>query len=78
MPISLDLNINVNKIMRTKVMIFFKWSIYMYQYICGWTKKMNKFRYIGVWIAEDERSETEIRTRLGMAKETLRIWKQRN
>ena len=37
---------------------------------------MSKFKYLGAWITEDGRSEVEIRTRLGMAKDAFSKWKE--
>ena len=34
-------------------------------------EQINKFKYLGAWIAENGRCETEIRTRIGMAKDAF-------
>ena len=34
-------------------------------------EQVSKFKYLGAWITEDGRSETEIKTRLGMAKDAF-------
>ena len=34
-------------------------------------EQVSKFKYLGAWITEDGRSEVEIRTRLGMAKDAF-------
>ena len=34
-------------------------------------EQVSKFKYLGAWITEDGRCETEIRTRIGMAKDTF-------
>ena len=34
-------------------------------------EQASKFKYLGAWITEDGRSETEIKTRIGMAKDAF-------
>jgi len=31
-------------------------------------KQVNNFKYLGAWITEDERSETEVKSKIAMAK----------
>ena len=34
-------------------------------------EQVNRFKYLGAWITEDERCETAIRTRIGIAKDAF-------
>ncbi len=34
-------------------------------------EQVSKFKYLGAWITEDGRCKTEIRTRIGMAKDAF-------
>ena len=64
-----DMKINVKK---TKVMKISKNGGTMNIMIDDQNvEQVNKFKYLGAWITEDGRCETEIRTRIGMAKDTF-------
>ena len=39
-------------------------------------EQVSKFKYLGAWITEDGRSETEIKTRIGMAKDAFSMRKE--
>ena len=64
-----DMKINVKK---TKVMKISRNGGTMNIMIDGQkVEQVNKFKYLGAWITEDGRCETEIRTRIGMAKDAF-------
>ena len=64
-----DMKINVKK---TKVMKISKNGGTMNIIIDGQkVEQVNKFKYLGAWNTEDGRCETEIRTRIGMAKDAF-------
>ena len=77
---SYDMKINVNK---TKVMKVSRNGGLINIKIDGQkVEQVSKFKYLGAWITEDGRSETEIKTRIGMAKDAFskkeRFTDQRN
>ena len=64
-----DMKINVSK---TKVMKVSRNGGVINIFVDGQKlEQVNKFKYLGAWITEDGRSETEIKTRLAMAKDAF-------
>ena len=64
-----DMKINVKK---TKVIKISKnWGTMNIMIDGQKVEQVNKFKYLGAWITEDGRCETEIRTRIGMVKDAF-------